>query len=372
MILDSLTRIDPKKWPDVSDIDNSRRAGSVSGDYAEVGNVVSLLERGNGVDMKNDAGDRSARLGDEFAKVIGDGAKLHSGGNVGSALDQGIPDSRAAGEHVSEFFNPDGIFDRMRIAREDFEGAHRAEGAADEEGEVVGFDGAGVAGFDDDRGFAADRGGVIEVASGGGICGALAPDDDVIKTEGEDHFLGDAVLLFPSRRAPVGVGAEAFVKVAAVVVDEEVAAVDDLFGDEEGGALGLRAIGFAGVEAVHAFVVGGIDVGDFLLEGLDIYEWDEDDDAGDLGGVERGDEFFDGDDGGVLGAVGAGDEGESFSRLCAVYDHDGNVGGGVGGGSADGEGGLRVRGDGKEECDTDGKEDRTKKTHHSPPRGHGG
>src|SRR5882762_6479937 len=321
MILDSLTRIDSKTWPDGSDIDDSWQAGRVGGDYAKVGNVVSLLEGGNGVDMENDAGDRGARLGDELAEVISDGAKLRSRGNVGSAFDQGIPDSRAVGEHVSEFFNPDGIFDRMRIASEDFESAHRAQGAVDEEGEVVGFDGAGVAGFDDDGGFAADGGGVIEVASGGGIAGALAPDDDVIKTESEDHLLGDAILLFPSRRAPVGVGAEAFVKVAAVVVDEEVAAVDDLFGDEEGGALGLRAIGFAGVKAVHAFVVGGIDVGDFLLERGDIHEWDKDDDAADLCGVERGDKFFDGDDGGVLGAVGAGDEGESFSRLCAVYDH---------------------------------------------------
>ena len=40
----------------------------------------------------------------------------------------------------------------------------------------------------------------------------------------------------------------------------------------------------------------------------------EDDGAGDLGGVERGDEFFDGDDGDVLGAVGAGDEGEDLAR----------------------------------------------------------
>src|SRR2546427_419959 len=279
--------------------------------------------------MENDAGDWSARLGNEFAEVIGDGAKLHSGGNVGSALDEGIPDSRAVGEDVCEFFNPDRIFDGMRIAGKDFEGAHGAEGAGDEEREVVGFDGAGVARFDDDGGFAADGGSVIEIASGGGVGGALAPDDDVVEAEGENHFLGDAILLFPSRGAPVGVGAEAFVEVAAVVVDKVVAAVDDLFGDQEGGALGLRAVGFAGVEAVHAFVVGGIDVGDFLLEGGDVDERNENDDAGDLRGVEGVDEFFDGDDGSVLGAVGAGDERENFAGLCAVDDDDGDVGGGV-------------------------------------------
>src|SRR2546425_8567448 len=122
--------------------------------------------------MENDAGDWSARLGNEFAEVIGDGAKLHSGGNVGSALDEGIPDSRAVGEYVRELFNPDGILDRMRIAGEHFEGAHGAEGAVDEECEVVRFHGAGMAGFDDDGGFAADGGGVIEIARGGGGRGA--------------------------------------------------------------------------------------------------------------------------------------------------------------------------------------------------------
>src|SRR5216684_21359 len=192
----------------------------------------------------------------------------------------------------------------MRIAGEHFEGAHGAEGAVDEEREVVGFYGAGVAGFDDDGRFAADGGGVVEIASGGGVGGALAPDDDVVEAEGENHFFGDAILLFPSRRAPVGVRAEAFVEVAAVVVDQVVAAVDDLLGDEEGGALGLRAVGFAGVEAVHAFVVGRIDVGNFLLEGGDVDERNEDDDAGELPGVEGGNEFFDGDVGGGVDTGG--------------------------------------------------------------------
>src|SRR4029077_624937 len=106
--------------------------------------------------MENDAGNRSARLGAEFAKVIGDGAELHPGGNVSSSLHEGIPDSRAVGEDVSKFFNPDGIFDGMGVAGEDFEGAHGAESAVDEEGEVVGFDGARMTGFDHDGRFAAD------------------------------------------------------------------------------------------------------------------------------------------------------------------------------------------------------------------------
>src|SRR5260370_14331873 len=166
------------------------RLRGVSGNDAEVGDVVSFFQRGDGVDVENDSGDGSAGLGDDFADVVGDGAELHSGGDVGAALDQGIADAGAIGQDVDQLFDPDGIFYGMRIAGKHFQGAHGAEGAVDEEGEVVGIDGAGVAGFNDDGGLAADCGGVIEVAGGGGVGGALAPDDDVIQAEGEDHFLG--------------------------------------------------------------------------------------------------------------------------------------------------------------------------------------
>src|SRR5207249_6879019 len=142
--------------------------------------------------------------------------------------------------------------------------------------------------------------------------------------------------------------------VATVVVDEVVAAVDDFPGDEEGGALGLRAVGFAGVETVHAFVVDGIDVRDFLLEGLDIDERDENDGASDLRGVEIGDEFFDGDDGDVFGAVGTGDECENFAGLGPVYDDDGDAGGIVDtSGNFEGAGGFLVGG-GRSGADSEG------------------
>src|SRR5437660_10242774 len=112
-----------------------------------------------------------------------------------------------------------------------------------------------------------------------------------------------------------------------MVVDEVVAAVDDFLGDEVGGALGLRAVGFAGVKTVHAFIVDGIDVGDFLFEGLNVDERNEDDGARDLRGVESGDEFFDGDDGDVFGAVRGGDEREYFGGLGADKADDGDAGG---------------------------------------------
>src|SRR6266436_3865751 len=108
---------------------------------------------------------------------VSDVVELHSGGDVRAALDEGIPDAGAIGEDVGQFFDPDRIFDGVGIAGEHLECAHGAEGAVDEEGDVVGVNGTGVAGFDDDGGLAADGGGVIEIACGGGIAGTFAPDD---------------------------------------------------------------------------------------------------------------------------------------------------------------------------------------------------
>src|SRR5260370_10997631 len=135
--------------------------------------------------MEDDGGDGSARLGSDFAGVIGDGAELHSGGNVGAAFDEGIPDAGAVGEDINEFFDPDGIFDGMRIAGEHFQGAHGAESAVDEEGEVVGLDGAGVAGFGNGGRVAAGGRGVIETRGGGGGRGALGPADGGVEGAGQ-------------------------------------------------------------------------------------------------------------------------------------------------------------------------------------------
>src|SRR6266849_1767941 len=144
--------------------------------------------------MEDDGGDGGTGLGNDFAGVIGDGAELHSGGNVGAAFDEGIPDAGAVGEDINEFFDPDWIFDRMRIAGNHFQGAHGAKSAVDEEGEVVGVDGAGVTGFDNDGRLATDGGGVIEVASGGEVARTFAPDDDVIEAKGKDHLFRNAIL----------------------------------------------------------------------------------------------------------------------------------------------------------------------------------
>src|SRR6202158_4284976 len=76
-------------------------SGSVRGDDAEVGDVVALFKGGDGVDVEDDGGDGSAGLGDELARVVGDGAELHSSRDVGAALDEGIPDAGTVGEDVN-------------------------------------------------------------------------------------------------------------------------------------------------------------------------------------------------------------------------------------------------------------------------------
>jgi len=69
----------------------------------------------------------------------------------------------------------------------------------------------------------------------------------------------------------------------------------------------------------------GLTWGTFCSKDWDIDEWDENDGSGDLGGIEGGDELFNGDDGGVFGAVGAEMSAEDFAGLGAVYDNDGDV-----------------------------------------------
>src|SRR5208283_73843 len=173
--------------------------------------------------------------------------------------------------------------------------------------------------------FSAKRSGVVEVAAGGKIGRTVVPDDDVIQAEGENHVLGDAILRGVTGGPPVGVGAEALVEVTAVIVNQVIATIDDLFGDEEGSAIGLRSIGFAGIEAVHALVINRIDVRDFLFEGSDVDERNQDDRAGNCGGIEIGDQPFDSNDGNVFRAVGAADQSKYRTGLCAIHHDYGNV-----------------------------------------------
>src|SRR5258708_29516590 len=178
------------------------------------------------------------------------------------------------------------MLDGAWISGQHLQVAHNAESALRQERNVVGLDGAGVARFNGDSGLAAHDGGVIEIPGGGEILRTIVGDDDVVEAEDEGHLFGNSVLLGAAAEHPIGIRATAFVKVAAVEVDEVVTAVNDFFGYEVGGALGLRAIGFAGVETVHTFLVDRVDVGNFLLERREIDDRQDDYRAGELGWVK--------------------------------------------------------------------------------------
>ena len=87
-------------------------------------------------------------------------------------------------------------------------------------------------------------------------------------------------------RCPVRVRAEALVEIAAVVVDKIITSIDDLFGDKRGRTFSLRPVGFPRVEAVHAFVIDRVNMGDLLFEGLKVDEGNKDNSARDLRGIK--------------------------------------------------------------------------------------
>jgi hypothetical protein len=130
----------------------------------------------------------------------------------------------------------------------------------------------------------------------------------VIESKGEDHLFGYMVLGLLASRCPVRVRAKALVEIAAVVVDKKITSFDHLFGDKKGRTFSLRPISFPRVEAVHALVIDGVNMGDLLFEGLNVDEGDKNNGAGDLRGIKLVDEFFNRDDGGVFSTVGTRDK----------------------------------------------------------------
>ena len=179
--------------------------------------------------------------------------------------------------------------------------------------------------LDRDRRLAARGGRGVEIAGCARIRRAIRRDDDRAQPEREDHLTRGRVLPGVPGLQPVAVGAQIFVEVPAVEVDQVVAALDDLLRHRVERPLRLRPIRLAGVEAVHALAVDGIDVGDLLLERRRVEERNQDDRAGDLRRVELFDQLLDRDDRGVLGAVRAGDQREHRTGLRPVDDGDRDV-----------------------------------------------
>jgi len=108
----------------------------------------------------------------------------------------------------------------------------------------------------------------------------------VVESKGEDHLFGYTVLGLLASRCPVRVRAEALVEIAAVVVDKIITSIDNLFGDNKGRTFSLRPIVFPRVKAVHALVIDGVNMRDFLFEGLNVDEGYKDNGAGDLRGIK--------------------------------------------------------------------------------------
>src|SRR6266581_7807229 len=82
---------------------------SLDGHDADVRDVVAFLERWHGVNVKNDACDRRARLGDRFTKEVGDSAEFHPRFHVRATLDERIKNAELVSEDVNDFFEPYGI-----------------------------------------------------------------------------------------------------------------------------------------------------------------------------------------------------------------------------------------------------------------------
>jgi len=70
--------------------------------------------------MEDDAGVWCTGLREGLAKKIGDIAELHSGFNVGAALDEGIEDAFDIARDIDNFVEPDWILDSVRFTWEHF------------------------------------------------------------------------------------------------------------------------------------------------------------------------------------------------------------------------------------------------------------
>jgi hypothetical protein len=236
-----------------------------------------------------------------------------------------MEDARRLARHGVQLVDPDRMRDGRRLARQHLQVPHDRQTSAHERADVVRIHRAGAARLDRDRRLPARRRRAVEVAGRRGIGRPVRGDDDVVEAEREDHAARDVVELRVSGLRPVGVRAQVLVEVAAVQVDEVVAALHDLPRHREQRALGLRSVGAPRVETVHALAVHRIDVRDLLLERRDVHERDEDDGPRERRRIERRDQFLHRRDRRVLGAVRAGDERQHGPGPRAADHRDGDL-----------------------------------------------
>src|SRR5215467_2399703 len=99
-----------------------------------------------------------------FAEIVGDKSDFHALLNIGSTLHKRVPNARPFRQDIHNPVEPDGTLDGVRISYKHFESAHGVDCPIDEKVHIILFDNACISSFDDDRGFATNRGGVVEVA----------------------------------------------------------------------------------------------------------------------------------------------------------------------------------------------------------------
>jgi hypothetical protein len=86
-------------------------------------------------------------------------------------------------------------------------------------------------------------------------------------------------------------------------VDQVIALLDDLFGNQIRSAVGLGPVHLARIKAVHALLINRIYVGNFLFERLNVDERNDDYSSRNLGGIEQADHLLERNDRSVFSSM---------------------------------------------------------------------
>src|SRR4029079_4973733 len=92
-----------------------------------------------------------------------------------------------------------------------------------------------------DRRFATRSRSVFKIARSLRILRPFRRDNDMVQTKGDQHLARNLILLLISGFGPITVRPQTFVQVAAVKVDQVIALLNNLFGNQVRSALSLSA-----------------------------------------------------------------------------------------------------------------------------------
>src|SRR5712692_95299 len=292
---------------------------------ADVRHGISLLHGRDRTNIEHHACGGRPSLRDGVSEVVRHVPDFHALLHIRAALDRGIKNPVPIADHRIDFGDPYGVLNGGRLTGQHFEVAHYVERSIGQRLNVVCFHGAGVAGLHGNGRFAARARGTVEITGGVGIRRAVGHDNNVVQPKGQHHVMSNGVLFLIPGLGPVAVGPQVLVQVSAVVINQVVAALHDLLRNQPRCALGLCAVLFAGIKAVHALPVHRVHVRDLLQKRLNIDQGQDDHRAGNLRRVERLNQFLHGDDRGVFRPMGAGHQRQHRPRLRALNHGNGNA-----------------------------------------------